>query len=111
MVGLGAAGGEDHVGPPGLCVRQQKLQLADLVAAKPHADQVIPLDIDIFFIFPAQVLQLVQGRGPHGQMQPGKIMDRLHGTASFKMLSRYQHYTREQAAAQGQAAVPLEFSL
>ena len=44
MVGLGAAGGQHRVAAPALGVRQQKFQLADLVASQGHAAKVVPLD-------------------------------------------------------------------
>jgi len=89
VVGLGTAGGEDNIRPsaPGIC--QKKLQLADLVATQGYASHVIPLNVNILPDLPAQVFQLIQGRGQLSEGNSGKINNLFHKNASFGCTDQY----------------------
>lgn len=77
MVGLCAAGGEHHLRALALGVRQQELQLANLVAARTDAGQVIALDVHVGVQQTADVLQLLDGGGQHRQRNTGEILQIL----------------------------------
>lgn len=77
MVGLCAAGGEHHLRALALGVRQQELQLANLVAAQTDAGQVIALDVHVGVQQTADVLQLLDGGGQHRQQNTGEILQIL----------------------------------
>ena len=82
MIGLGAAGGEHGVAALSLSLCQQILQLADLIAAKGHTAQVIPLDPDVLSVFGADLFQLIKRRGIDSQRKSGQRQNVLHGLAS-----------------------------
>ena len=85
MVGLGPSGGEDYVRPLRLGLRQQELQLPDLVATQAHAGHIVPLDVDVLAQLPAQVLQLVHGRGQHAQRDRFKFCNLFHDSLLVRM--------------------------
>ena len=63
MIGLGSAGGEDHLRALFLGLRQQVFQLADLVSAQPDPGKVVPLDIDVGAEHRADIFQPRMGVG------------------------------------------------
>ena len=104
MVGLGAAGGEHHLGPLSLGLRQQKLQLPDLIAPQTNAGHVIPLDPDIGAQNPADILQLLNGRGQYSERNSRKIVQTFHGFLLFERIEGIIHYFGEKHKHQGQLA-------
>ena len=73
MVGLGAAGGHHNGCTLILGIRQQKLQLAHLVAAEANTCHIIPLEIKALSEHPAQIGKRHQRRGKASQRNPWKI--------------------------------------
>ena len=79
VVALGAAGGKHIVAALLHCVRNEELQLADLVAAKGNACHVVALYVNIFAQHPADIWQPVHGGGQQPKGYTGKIRKLLHG--------------------------------
>ena len=79
MVALGAAGGKHIVAALLHCVRNEELQLADLIAAKGNACHVVALYVYILAQQLADIGQPVHGSWQQPQRNAGKIRKMLHG--------------------------------
>ena len=79
VVGLEAAGGEDHLRPFGQGVGHQQLQLAHLVAAQGQAGLVVALDPEGRAAQPGrEARQRVKRRGKVSEREPGKLLGSHH---------------------------------
>ena len=92
VVGLGAAGGKHHLSPLGFGLSQQKLQFANLIAPQTDTGHIIPLDPHIGAQNPADVLQLLNGRGQYGERNSRKIIQTFHGSLLFERIDGIIHY-------------------
>ncbi len=70
MVGLGAAAGQDGVGPMRDRIGHDEFQLSDFVPGEFHPGQVIPFDIDFHPHLPARMGQELKRCGRSGQVKP-----------------------------------------
>ena len=74
VIRLRAAGREDDLGALRHRVREQKLQLAHLVAAEPESGQIVPLEIHVRAEPAAHVLQLLDRRREQSQRRARKVL-------------------------------------
>ena len=70
MIGLDAAGGNQHVGPFLQGFRDGKLQLSDFVPGHFHAGKVIPFDPDLSAQFIGNAIQRIYRGGKIGKPDP-----------------------------------------